>query len=100
MQRGGTGAEEKMRWWQMPWVPPLQKEQPSEEELARKAAIKEKAGQRLRDMANAKRSSKIAELEANFQGLEYLLQVWRINFNLRTHLGIEVILGKTLLLVN
>lgn len=76
MQKGGSDAEAKTRWWQLPWTPPVIKEQ-SEEELARKAAIKEKQGQRLRDMANAKRESKIADLEANVQGLEYLLQVGR-----------------------
>lgn len=77
MQKGGSDAEAKTRYWQLLWTPPAQKEQPSEEELARKAAIKEKQGQRLRDMANAKRESKIADLEANVQGLEYLLQVCR-----------------------
>lgn len=76
MQKGGSEAEDKTRWWQLPWTPPVVKEQ-SEEELARKAAIKEKQGQRLREMANAKRESKIADLEANVQGLEYLLQVGR-----------------------
>lgn len=75
MQNGGPDAEAKTKWWQLPWTPPPEKDQPSEEELARRAAIKEKQGQRLRDMANAKRSSKIADLEANVQGLEYLLQV-------------------------
>lgn len=54
--------------------PPPEKEPVTEEELARKAAIKEKQGQRLRDMAAAKRSSKIAELETEVQGLEQLLQ--------------------------
>lgn len=73
-EKGGSDAEAKTRYWQLLWTPPAQKEQPSEEELARKAAIKEKQGQRLRDMANAKRESKIADLEANVQGLEYLLQ--------------------------
>ncbi|KAG0627977.1 hypothetical protein M758_2G241200 [Ceratodon purpureus] len=73
-QKGGPDAEAKTRYWQLPFIPPVQKPEQSEEELARKAAIKEKQGQRLRDMANAKRESKIADLEANVQGLEYLLQ--------------------------
>jgi hypothetical protein len=75
IQKGGPDAEAKTRYWQLPFIPPVQKPEQSEEELARKAAIKEKQGQRLRDMANAKRESKIADLEANVQGLEYLLQV-------------------------
>ena len=74
VQKGGPDAEAKTRYWQLP-LPPVQKPEQSEEELARKAAIKEKQGQRLREMANAKRESKIADLEANVQGLEYLLQV-------------------------
>ncbi|KAK9127073.1 hypothetical protein Syun_015870 [Stephania yunnanensis] len=73
-QKGAKEAEEKMRCWQLPWVPPPSEEPPSEEELARKAAIKEKQGQRLREMAAAKRSSRILELENEFQGLEFLLQ--------------------------
>lgn len=63
-----------MRCWQLPWIPPPSEEPPSEEELARKAAIKEKQGQRLREMAAAKRSSRITELENELQGLEFLLQ--------------------------
>jgi actin-related protein 5 len=74
LQKGGVEAEAKTKWWQLPWVPPPEKEQPSEEELARRAAIKEKQGQRLREMAFAKRSSKIADLETEIEGLEYLLQ--------------------------
>ncbi|KAH7442550.1 hypothetical protein KP509_03G093800 [Ceratopteris richardii] len=72
-QEGDKLAEEKLRYWQLPWVPPPVEEKPSEEELARKAAIKEKQSQRLRDMAAAKRSYKIADLEAEIQGLEQLL---------------------------
>lgn len=60
--------------WQLPWVPPPTEEPPSEEEIARKAAIKEKQGQRLREMAEAKRSSRINELENESHGLEFLLQ--------------------------
>ncbi|KAF0920976.1 hypothetical protein E2562_037891 [Oryza meyeriana var. granulata] len=67
-------AEEKTRYWQLPWVPPPIEEPPSEEELARKAALKEKAGQRLRDMAAAKRSQKIAELEKQLSYLEELME--------------------------
>lgn len=59
--------------WQLPWVPPPVEEPPSEEEIARKAAIREKQGQRLREMAEAKRSSKINELENELRGLEFLL---------------------------
>lgn len=47
---------------------------PSGEEIARKAAIKERQGQRLREMAAAKRVSRITELENELQGLEFLLQ--------------------------
>lgn len=72
-QRGTKEAEEKTRLWQLPWVPPPTEEPPSEEEIARKAAIKEKLGQRLREMAEAKRSSKINELENELHGLEFLL---------------------------
>ncbi|XP_051222351.1 actin-related protein 5 isoform X1 [Lolium perenne] len=67
-------AEEKTRYWQLPWVPPPKDEPPSEEELARKAAIKEKSGQRLRDMAAAKRSQKIEGLEKKLSELEYIME--------------------------
>ncbi|KAG1339243.1 actin-related protein 5-like [Cocos nucifera] len=73
-QKGKKEAEEKTRSWQLPWVPPPQEEAPSEEELARKAAVKEKQGQRLRDMAAAKRSIRISELENELHGLKDLLQ--------------------------
>ncbi|XP_061363725.1 actin-related protein 5 isoform X3 [Gastrolobium bilobum] len=72
-QKGAKEAEEKTRCWQLPWVPPPTEEPPSEEEIARKAAIREKQGQRLREMAEAKRSSKINELENELHGLEFLL---------------------------
>ncbi|XP_020233940.1 actin-related protein 5 isoform X1 [Cajanus cajan] len=72
-QKGAKEAEEKTRCWQLPWVPPPTEEPPSEEEIARKAAIKEKQGQRLREMAEAKRSSKINELENELHALEFLL---------------------------
>ena len=74
MQRKGKDAEEKTRSWQLPWIPPPAEEKPSEEELARKAAIKEKQSQRLREMAAVKRSYKIADLEVEIQGLEQLLE--------------------------
>ncbi|KAJ6432636.1 hypothetical protein OIU84_019804 [Salix udensis] len=45
-QKGTKEAEEKTRCWQLPWVPPPIEEPPSEEEIARKAAIKERQGQR------------------------------------------------------
>ncbi|KAK4277951.1 hypothetical protein QN277_015865 [Acacia crassicarpa] len=73
-RRGGKEAEEKTRCWQLPWVPPPTEEPPSEEEIARKAAIRERQGQRLREMAEAKRSSRINELENELHGLEFLLQ--------------------------
>ncbi|XP_073113222.1 actin-related protein 5 isoform X3 [Elaeis guineensis] len=73
-QKGKKEAEEKTRSWQLPWVPPPQEEAPSEEELARKAALKEKQGQRLRDMAAAKRSIRISEMENELHGLKDLLQ--------------------------
>ncbi|KAK7385702.1 hypothetical protein VNO78_31508 [Psophocarpus tetragonolobus] len=72
-KEGATKTEEKTRYWQLPWVPSPIEEPPSEEEIARKAAIKEKQGQRLREMAEAKRSSKINELENELHGLEFLL---------------------------
>ncbi|CAM0878507.1 unnamed protein product [Alopecurus aequalis] len=67
-------AEEKTRHWQLPWVPPPKEEPPSEEELARKAANKEKSGQRLRDMAAAKRSQKIDNLEKQLSDLEDIME--------------------------
>nr|XP_016496078.1 PREDICTED: actin-related protein 5-like isoform X1 [Nicotiana tabacum] len=73
-QRGDKEAEEKTRCWQLPWTPSPADEPPSEEELARKAALKEKQSQRLREMAEAKRSSKINELENELKGLEFLLE--------------------------
>uniref|UniRef100_A0A1D1ZHY1 Actin-related protein 5 n=1 Tax=Anthurium amnicola TaxID=1678845 RepID=A0A1D1ZHY1_9ARAE len=72
-QKGTKEAEQKTRCWQLPWVPPPQEEPPSEEELARKAALKEKQVQRLREMAAAKRLSKIADLESELNALENLL---------------------------
>lgn len=72
-QIGTKEAEEKTRYWQLPWVPPPREAGPSEEELARKAALREKQSQRLRDMAAAKRSIRISELENELSGLEGLL---------------------------
>jgi actin-related protein 5 len=74
LQNNKEEAEEKTRYWQLPWIPPPKEELPSEEELARKAALKEKAGQRLREMAAQKRSQKIAELEEKLSSLEELLE--------------------------
>ncbi|XP_023737225.1 actin-related protein 5 isoform X1 [Lactuca sativa] len=76
-QKGGKEAEEKTRCWQLPWTPTPVEEPPSEEEIARKAALREKHGQRLREMAEAKRSSKINELENELKGLEFLIQQLR-----------------------
>ncbi|KAJ0525509.1 putative Actin family, ATPase, nucleotide binding domain-containing protein [Helianthus annuus] len=76
-QKGAKEAEEKTRCWQLPWTPTPVEEPPSEEELARKAALKERQGQRLREMAEAKRSSKINELENELKGLEFLIQQLR-----------------------
>ncbi|KAL0003141.1 hypothetical protein SO802_016922 [Lithocarpus litseifolius] len=73
-QKGDKEAEDKTRCWQLPWIPPPTEEPPSEEEVARKAAIRERQGQRLREMAEAKRSSRINELENELHGLEFLLQ--------------------------
>ncbi|CAA6656803.1 unnamed protein product [Spirodela intermedia] len=72
-QRETKEAEEKTRCWQLPFVPPPQEEPPSEEELARKAALRERQAQRLREMAAAKRLSKIADLEADLNALENLM---------------------------
>ncbi|KAF3333647.1 actin-related protein 5-like isoform X1 [Carex littledalei] len=72
-KKGTKESEEKKRVWQLPWIPPPQEEPPSEEELARKAAIREKQGQRLREMAAAKRSQKITDLENELHVLETLL---------------------------
>lgn len=74
MQKGEKEAEEKTRCWQLPWTPAPVEVPPSEEEIARKAALRERQGQRLREMAEAKRSSKINELENELKGLEFLLQ--------------------------
>lgn len=74
LQNNKEEADEKMRYWQLPWVPPPKEEPPSEEELARKAALKEKASQRLRDMAAQKRSQKIAELEKQLSYLEEVME--------------------------
>ncbi|KAL9231375.1 hypothetical protein vseg_006611 [Gypsophila vaccaria] len=72
-QNGTQEAKEKTRLWQLPFTPLPVEEQPSEQELARKAAIKERQGQRLRDMAEAKRVSRINELENELRGLDHLL---------------------------
>lgn len=74
MQNNKEEAEEKTRYWQLPWVPPPREEPPSEEELARKAALKEKAGQRLREYAANKRYEKIVGLEKNLSDLEKIME--------------------------
>ncbi|CAN6565564.1 unnamed protein product [Malus baccata var. baccata] len=73
-QKEAKEAEDETRMWQLPCVPPPTEEPPYEEEIARKAAIKEKPGQKLREMAEAKRSSRINELENESHGLEFLLK--------------------------
>ncbi|KAG2272180.1 hypothetical protein Bca52824_066735 [Brassica carinata] len=73
-QEGTKEAEEKTRYWQLPWIPPPIEVPPSEEEIARKAAIREKQGQRLREMAEAKRSSKINEMENELHSLHFLVK--------------------------
>lgn len=73
-QKGTKEAEDRTRHWQLAWVPQPVEEPPSEEEIARKAAIKERQGQRLREMAEAKRSSRINELENELRGLDFLLK--------------------------
>lgn len=73
-QKGTKEAEDKTRCWQLPWIPPPVEERPSEEEIARKAALKERNGQRLRELAEAKKASRINELENELRGLEFLLQ--------------------------
>lgn len=90
-QKGDKKAEEKSRCWQLPWTPLPVEEAPSEEELARKAALKEKQGQRLREMAEAKRSNRINDLENEVRDLEMLLQRLR---NATEH-DIPSILAKT-----
>ncbi|KAI3458683.1 hypothetical protein Pfo_015346, partial [Paulownia fortunei] len=73
-QKGDKKAEEKTRCWQLTWTPSPMEEAPSEEEIARKAALKEKQGQRLREMAEAKRFNRINDLENEIRDLEMLLQ--------------------------
>ncbi|EEF30807.1 conserved hypothetical protein [Ricinus communis] len=73
-QKGTKEAEDKTKCWQLPWVPPPVEEPPSEEELARKAAAKERQGQRLREMAVLKKSTRINDLENQLRDLKFLLQ--------------------------
>ncbi|KFK38594.1 hypothetical protein AALP_AA3G134100 [Arabis alpina] len=73
-QEGTKEAEEKTRYWQLPWIPPPVEVPPSEEEIARKAAIREKQGQRLREMAEAKRSSRIDAMENELHSLRFLVK--------------------------
>ncbi|KAL0303732.1 UNVERIFIED_CONTAM: Actin-related protein 5 [Sesamum radiatum] len=90
-QKGDKKAEEKTRCWQLPWTPSPMEEAPSEEEIARKAALKEKQGQRLREMAEAKRSNRINDLENEIRDLEMVLQRLRH----ATENDIPSILAKT-----
>ncbi|KAL3630404.1 Actin-related protein 5 [Castilleja foliolosa] len=90
-QNGDEKAEEKTRCWQLPWAPLPVEEAPSEEEIARKAALKEKQGQRLREMAEAKRFNKINDLENEMRDLELLLERLRD----AAEIDIPSILGKT-----
>ncbi|CAI5500129.1 unnamed protein product [Closterium sp. Naga37s-1] len=64
--------------WQLPWVAPVAPQGPSEEEVARRTANKERAGQRLRDMAAAKRAAKRAaeleEVEGEVEGLRAVIE--------------------------
>lgn len=76
-QKGDNKAEEKTKCWQLPWTPSPTEEAPSEEEIARKAALKEKQGQRLREMAEAKKFNRINDLENEARDLEMLLQKLR-----------------------
>ncbi|EPS59268.1 hypothetical protein M569_15540, partial [Genlisea aurea] len=78
-QSRDTKSEEKTRYWQIPWTPPPAEELPSEEEIARKAALKERQGQRLREMAEAKRSNRINDLENEIRELEMLSE--RLRFS-------------------
>ncbi|KAL8551999.1 hypothetical protein ACS0TY_000887 [Phlomoides rotata] len=91
-QTGDKKAEEKTRCWQLPWTPAPVEEAPSEEELARKAALREKQGQRLREMAEAKRFNRINDLENEIRELDMLLQRLR---NATEH-DISSILAKTI----
>lgn len=90
-QTGDEKAEEKTRCWQLPWTPAPVEEAPSEEEVARKAALREKQGQRLREMAEAKRFNRINDLENEIRELDMLLQRLR---NVPEH-DIPLILAKT-----
>ncbi|GAB2299798.1 Actin- protein 5 [Dionaea muscipula] len=73
-QNGTKEAEEKTTCWQLPYTPPPVEEQPLEDDIARKAALKEKQGQRLREMAETKRALRITELENELRGLDFLLR--------------------------
>nr|GEV14528.1 probable 1-deoxy-D-xylulose-5-phosphate synthase 2, chloroplastic [Tanacetum cinerariifolium] len=53
LKRGAKKDEEKTRCWQLPWTSAPVEEPPSEEEVARKAALWEKQGQRLWETTKA-----------------------------------------------
>ncbi|KAL6580088.1 Actin-related protein 5 [Orobanche minor] len=90
-QNGDKKAEEKTRCWQLPWTPSMVEEAPSEEDIARKAALKEKQGQRLREMAEAKKYNRINDLENEIRDFDRLLQ----RLSNAADDGIPSILGMT-----
>ncbi|KAL6575697.1 Actin-related protein 5 [Orobanche hederae] len=90
-QNGDKKAEEKTRCWQLPWTPSTVEEAPSEEDIARKAALKEKQGQRLREMAEAKKYNRINDLENEIRDFDRLLQ----RLSNAADDGIPSILGMT-----
>eukprot|EP00850_Spirogloea_muscicola_P006976 SM000034S12730 [mRNA] locus=s34:458727:461937:+ [translate_table: standard] len=71
-QAGGEAAKKELTTWQLPWTAATQPDAKTAEELARRAAAKEKNVQRLRDMAAQKRVSKVAILQDQLAKLEQL----------------------------
>eukprot|EP00899_Mesostigma_viride_P000986 jgi/Mesvir1/10889/Mv11170-RA.2 len=71
-----SGDKEGSRKMQLPFNPAalMRAAGPTEEELARKKELKEKQGHRLKEMAAARRESKIAERKAWCQKAEALLE--------------------------
>eukprot|EP00850_Spirogloea_muscicola_P017648 SM000154S01383 [mRNA] locus=s154:30526:33709:- [translate_table: standard] len=68
-QAGGEAVKKELKTWQLPWTAATQNAKTAEE-LARRAAAKEKNVQRLRDMAAQKRVSKVAILQDELAKLE------------------------------
>ncbi|CAI9090774.1 OLC1v1025611C1 [Oldenlandia corymbosa var. corymbosa] len=66
----------EVKIFQLPWTPAPVEEQPSEEEIARKAERKQRQVQRLRGWLKpeAKRTSRITELENEIRGLDFLVK--------------------------